>query len=98
MGTTKKDIFKYPVFQYVNGRLVRIYPNNAFHNIFQLRYHHFIEQQFVKRNPIKFKQIEHLQKLFLIPVEMHMDIHNRHSKFLQKWGLPLSDFVYGECF
>ena len=36
MGTTKKDIFKYPVFQYVNGRLIRIYPNNAFHNIFEI--------------------------------------------------------------
>ena len=94
MGTTKKDIFKYPVYLYKNGRLIRIYPNNAYHNIFEMQYHHYIMCQWIKRNPIKFKQIEHLQKLFLIPVEMHMDIHNRHSHFKQKWGIAPEKLLY----
>lgn len=94
MGTTKKDIFKYPVYLYKNGRLVRIYPNHAYHNIFEMQYHHYISQTYIKRNPNKFKDIEHLQKLFLVPTQLHLDIHNRVRNFEQKWGIALKEFIY----
>lgn len=94
MGTTKKDIFKYPVFQYVNGRLVRIYPNNAFHNIFQLQYHHYIPQNIKKRNMQQYKELEHLQKLFLVPTQLHIDLHNHIRNFEQKWGIAPEKLLY----
>ena len=97
MGTTKIDLFKYPVYKYVNGALCQVYVSSANHNIFEVQVHHYIEQGWIKLNKLKFKEIEHLQKLFIIPTEMHMDIHNRHSKFLQKWGIPIEEFIYGEC-
>ena len=94
MGT-KDDIKKYPVYFYSNGGFLRIYPDNAFHDIFTVQYHHFIPQGWIKRNKEKFKQIENLQKLFLIPAEMHADLHARNSKFKEKWGVDIGELVYG---
>ena len=74
--------------------LIRIYPNSAYHNIFELQYHHYIRQQWIRNHKEEFKKVEHLQKLFLIPTEMHNDIHSRHSKFFQKWGYDLKEFIY----
>ena len=94
MGTSSKDIFKYPVYQYVSGRFVQIYPTSCEHDLFEWQIHHYIEQGYIKRNKLKFKQIEHLQKLFVIPAQMHLDLHQRHSKFKQKWGYDISELLY----
>lgn len=94
MGTTKVDLFKYPVYQYIDGYLLRIYPDGVEHNLFHWQVHHYIEQAWIKRNKLKFKQIEHLQKLFVLPTQMHLDLHAKHSKFKQKWGYDISELLY----
>lgn len=94
MGTTTKDLFKYPCFMYCNGEFVRIYPASASHDIFKWQVHHYISQGWVKRNKIAFKKIEHLQKLYILPTQMHIDLHARHSKFKQKWGVDINELLY----
>lgn len=95
MGTAK-DLFKYPVYKYINyGQFMRIYPESAVHNIWQWQVHHYIQQQWVKRNKLKFKEIEHLQKLFVIPTQMHIDLHNSIRNFERKWGVKREELIYG---
>lgn len=93
MGTAQ-DIFKYPVYQYINGKMIRIYPTSACHDIYKWQVHHYITQSWIKRNKLKFKQIEHLQKLFVIPTQMHIDLHNSIRNFKGKWGIDRSELLY----
>lgn len=94
MGTSSKDIFKYPVYQYISGRFVQIYPTSCSHDLFKWQIHHYIEQGYIKRNKLKFKQIEHLQKLFVLPTQCHIDLHNHIRNFEQKWGIAPEKLLY----
>ena len=94
MGTTKVDLFKYPVYQYIDGHLLRIYPDGVEHNLFHWQVHHYIRCEFIKKNKLKFKQIEHLQKLFVIPTQMHIDLHNHIRNFKNKWGIEPTELLY----
>ena len=93
MGT-KEDLQCYPVYQYINGRLVklRIPPSN--YNVFEWQIHHYIERQYIRLHPDKFKEIEHLQKLFFLPTQMHLDVHSACRRFKEKWGIERKELLY----
>lgn len=93
MGS-KKDVKKYPCYKYEGGQLIQIIPPSNW-NIWELQAHHYIEQQFMKKNPKKYKEIEYLQKIIFLSPEMHADLTNRHSNFFGKWGIELKELVYG---
>ena len=103
MGT-KEDLQRYPVFQYINGRLVklRIPPSN--YNVFEWQIHQYIEQQYIRLHPDKFKEIKHLQKLFFLPVRfidkddsehnMHGELHSGCRSFKERYGIDREELLW----
>ena len=93
MGT-KEDLQRYPVYQYINRRLVklRIPPSN--YNVFEWQIHHYIERQYIRLHPDKYKEIEHLQKLFFLPADMHADLHAGSRKFKEKWKIDREELLW----
>ena len=92
--TSKQDILRYPSYMYINGKLVKLKQPPTSWNIYEIQCHHYIEQQFMKKNPEKYKEIEHLQKLFFLPVNMHADLHAGCRKFKEKWGIERKELLY----
>jgi hypothetical protein len=88
MGT-REDLKEFPCFVYQNGQFIEHTPEWWDANKMQL--HHFIRRQQYKRNPDKYKNI---QKLLLIPTQMHLDCHAYHSRFFDKWGIELKEVIY----
>lgn len=89
----KAELMKYPCYIYENGRLRRI---NAPINWHGYHLHHFITTQWQQNNPDKFKEVEHLQKLIFLPPQMHMELHAKHSKFKEKYGMETSELLYAD--
>lgn len=90
MGTAK-DLFKYPVYKYINyGQFIRIYPESAVHNICQWQVHHYIRKVQLKND----KKLEKKQKLFVVPTQLHIDLHNHIRNFEQKWGIAPETLLY----
>lgn len=87
----KAELMKYPCYIYENGRLRRI---NAPTNWHGYHLHHFITTQWQQNNPDKFKEVEHLQKLIFLPPQMHMELHAKHSKFKEKYGMEMSELLF----
>lgn len=58
--------------------------------------HHFIPKSIRKNSPEKYEKIEHLQKLILMPKDMHRDVHSamRDERFFAKWGIEKSEVLY----
>ena len=91
----KQDLLLYPLYEYRNGELIRINRIKWWNN-YKVHIHHYVKQQQTERQP----ELNQLQKLIIMPVQMHLDLHNFHSKFKEKWGLDISDVLYdyeGKC-
>lgn len=92
--SSKQDVFNYPCYQWIRkGKMIRIPPPTNW-NVWQIQCHHYIPQQFVRKNPKKFKEIEHLQKLFFLPPDMHAELHTGCRKFKEKWGIERKELLY----
>ena len=88
--STKDDIAKYPLYLYLDGDLIKISrPPTGI-----LDPHHFIRTQWIRNNPEKFKEIEHLQKIIFLPRQCHAELHAKHSKFKERWGLDIQELLY----
>lgn len=87
----KEELEKYPCYLYEDGKLKRISPPRQWTG---LHLHHYIRSQWIDNNPEKFAQIEHLQKLIFLPPQMHMELHARHSKFKEKYGLEIDELLF----
>lgn len=87
------DISKYPCYVWEQKRL-KLIPNLKYwNNLFQL--HHFIKQNVRKTNPDFYSRVEHLQKLLLLPRNMHYDLHAMGSeRFKEKYGVNKDDFLF----
>lgn len=96
----KNDLKKYPVFQYIGGKIVKlsVVPNSW--NIWGWQLHHYVKQQQVKRHP----ELEQYQKLFFLPSRivingiehnMHAELHNAHKDFEKLYGVKRSELLYG---
>lgn len=85
--------FKDSIYLYENRKLRKIdlltLSGHTFCELHDI--HHYIRQQEYKRNPDKYKDT---QKLFLIPRDMHSDIHSYNSKFKEKYGIELDKLIY----
>ena len=85
----KDDLKKYPIYVYDYGILKRINRPLGW-NGYQM--HHYIKQQ--KMRYEDYAKIEHLQKLFLLPQAMHIDLHNFIKNFKDKWGIDIKELLY----
>lgn len=89
----KEDIAKYPVFVWEQNRLKTI--PNLKHWECNYQLHHFIKQNVRKTNIEFYKRIEHLQKLILMPADMHYDIHAMgEDTFFKRYGVNKDDLLF----
>ena len=95
MGT-KEDLqgLKYRYYIYNNGQLTQTLTPKISNDIFNYQWHHFIPQNIKKRNMQQYKELEHLQKLFFVPTQLHLDLHNHIRNFEQKWGIAPEELLY----
>lgn len=87
----KEELNKYPCYMYEEGKLRRISAPTQWHG---LHLHHYIRTQWQQNNPEKFMLVEHLQKLIFLPPQMHMELHARHSKFKEKYGIEIDELLF----
>lgn len=87
----KRDLEQFPCYEVRNGRLVRI-PTPPQWKWVHL--HHFIRTGWIKRNPDKWEQVKHLQKLIYMDPVMHIELHNKHSKFKEKYGIEIKELLF----
>ena len=89
----REDIAKYPVFVWEQERLKPIYNLQHWEDTHQL--HHFIKQNVRKTNKQLYERIEHLQKLLLLPRDMHYDLHAMgEDTFFKRYGVNKNDFLF----
>lgn len=88
----RKELEQYPFYMYTNGALVRTVKPGRWDKSYQL--HHFITTQWEQENPEKFVSVVHLQKLVLLPTQMHIDLHARVKNFKEKYGLDIQDVLF----
>lgn len=87
----KQELQIYPCYEFRNGRLIRIPPPKSWYGV---ELHHYITTQWQQNNPEKFKEVEHLQKLIFLPPVMHRELHAKHSKFKEKYGIEIKELLY----
>lgn len=100
MPTMNEDIKKYPVFLLYAGSLQKAewVTNTESYDHYNWQLHHFVKQQEWKRNEklLKAKGVE--QKLILLPIQCHIDLHACISNFKEKWGIARNELLYGAKF
>lgn len=90
----KEDLKTYPVYLYQSGEIVRVnITNTSEWNHYEMEMHHYIKAQRMKYKD--FEKIKHLQKLILMPKIMHRNLHDFIPDFYEKWGMNISDLLYG---
>ena len=87
----KRDLSEFPCYRVEKGQLVRI-PTPPMWMWVHL--HHYIRTGWIKRNPEKWEQVKHLQKLIYLEPVMHMELHSRHSKFYEKYGIEIKELLF----
>lgn len=78
-------------FKYINGMLIELDEIPKNYNRFHWQLHHYVKQQQVRRNP----ELEQYQKLFFLPTQMHIDLHNCIRNFKEKYGISRKELLYG---
>ena len=104
MGT-REDIKLYPVYFY-DEELQEIYEIENKEDLldgegkenwnFTRDFHHYIRTQEIRNNPEKYTEefLNEHQKLFLLPRVMHNELHGKHSRFFEKYGIRKSDLLF----
>lgn len=87
----KKELLIYPMFMYENGRLKRIETPTKWDGYVL---HHYITTQWEQEHPKLYPLVKHLQKLILLPAQMHIELHGRHSKFKEKYGIEIDELLF----
>ena len=90
MPSMNEDIERYPVFMVnSNGKLkqIRIESTDDY-NHYEFELHHFIPKSIRKNNTELYERIVHLQKLILLPKDVHHSIHaGKGYRGLENWEL-----------
>lgn len=90
------DIKKFPVYGLSTQGLVPIEIHSTEdYNHYTHHLHHYIKQQDWKRNQKWFEERRIEQKLILLPVQCHLDLHACLSNFEDKWGISRDKLLYG---
>lgn len=89
------DIKKFPVYGLSTQGLVPIEINSTKdYNHYTHHLHHYIKQQDWKRNQKWFEERGIEQKLILLPVQMHVDLHNCISNFKEKYNIDREHLLF----
>ena len=96
-----QDIKKYPVYMLQDGRLTTcdICSVNDY-NHYRYNLHHYIKQQDYKRNEQWYKERGIEQKLILLPISTHEQVHQQAIKnltdeeFEDKYGISRWELVF----
>jgi len=103
--STREDVKLYPVYFY-DEELQEIYEIENKEDLldgegkenwnFTRDFHHYIRTQAIRNNPEKYTKefLKEHQKLFLLPRNMHAELHAKHSKFYEKYGIKIKDLLY----
>lgn len=83
--TMNDDIKKYPIYVLNGGelRLTKSIKSTADYNHSTFHLHHFIPKGSYKRNKQWYDKHEIKQKLILLPIQMHEQVHNQAVKNLE---------------
>ena len=84
------DIKQFPIYKLLNGKLIKILwiKSTDDYNHYEFELHHFIPQSIRKNNPELYERIVHLQKLILLPKDVHHSIHaGKGYRGLENWEL-----------
>lgn len=78
-STMNDDIKKYPIYTVINGRIIELnnIKSTADYNHYSHNLHHFIPKQQYEKNKNWYEERGIKQKLLLIPISMHEQIHNQ---------------------
>jgi len=78
-STMNEDIKKYPVFIYRNGKLFQTdkIKSTSDYNHYEYNLHHYIPKQSYEKNKSWYEERNIKQKLILMPVSMHEQVHNQ---------------------
>lgn len=89
------DIKKFPVYGLSTQGLVpiEIYSTEDY-NHYTHHLHHYIKQQDWKRNQKWFEERGIEQKLILLPVQMHTDLHACISNFKEKYNIDREHLLF----
>ena len=95
--TMNEDIKKYPVYIFYAGNLqsAEWLKDTGNYDHYNWQLHHYVKQQEWKRNKDKLKAKGIEQKLILLPVQCHLDLHACLSNFEEKWKIKRSELLYG---
>lgn len=96
MPSMNEDIAKYPVYMVnKNGVLKRIesIQSTNDYNHFEFELHHFIPKSLRKTNLNKYQELEHMQKLILLPKKVHQSLHGCSERFEYR-GLKWFDLLF----
>lgn len=89
------DIKKFPVYGLSTQGLVPIEIHSTEdYNHYTHHLHHYIKQQDWKRNKEWFIERGIEQKLILMPVQVHVDLHNCISNFKDKYNIDRSELLF----
>lgn len=89
------DIKEFPVYGLCRQGLVPIEIHSTDdYNHFTHHLHHYIKQQDWKRNQKWFEERGIEQKLILMPVQVHVDLHNCISNFKEKYNIDRSKLIF----
>jgi hypothetical protein len=89
------DIKQFPVYGLCRQGLVpiEIYSTEDY-NHYTHHLHHYIKQQDWKRNQKWFEERGIKQKLILLPVQVHIDLHACISDFKKKYNIDRSELLF----
>lgn len=89
------DIKKFSVYGLCTQGLVPIEIHSTEdYNHYTHHLHHYIKQQDWKRNQKWFEERGIEQKLILLPVQCHVDLHNCISNFKEKYNIDRAELLF----
>lgn len=86
-----QDLKEFPCYKVEHRTLVRIPTPPSW---MWVHLHHYIRTGWIKRNPEKWEQVKHLQKLIFLNPVMHLELHNKHRKFKEKYGIEIKELLF----
>lgn len=91
--TIKDELKQYPCYIFRHKKLIPVKAPDTWGSMYQM--HHFIRKSIKKTNAKFYERIEHLQKLILLPSDVHYNLHSMGEvKFFEKYGVDKNLLVF----
>ena len=91
LRNVKRDLQEFPCYKVEGGKLIPIKTPPQW---MWVHLHHYIRTKWIERNPDKWEQVKHLQKLIFLDPVMHTELHSKHSKFKEKYGIEIKELLF----